>query len=56
MINHTLEIEAKTLERMGEMISHLLEKIEKLEQQREQAVTLIKDGRFVEALQELEDK
>ena len=55
MINHTLEIETKTLERMGEMISHLLEKIEQLEQQREQAVTLIKDGRFVEALQELEN-
>ena len=65
-----LETEAKSLERMGEMISHLsedytkisskylqlLEKIEQLEQQREQAVTLIKDGRFVEALQELNNE
>lgn len=50
-----LETEAKTLERMGEMISHLLEKIEKLEQQREKVIALIKDGRFVEALQLLEE-
>ena len=49
-----LEIEAKALERMGEMISHLLEKIEKLEQQREKVIALIKNGRFVEALRELE--
>ena len=34
----------------------LIKKIEQLEQQREQAVTLIKDGRFVEALQLLEGK
>ena len=70
MINPTLEIEAKALERMGEMISYLsedytkisskylqlLEKIEKLEQQREKVIALIKDGRFVEALQELENE
>ena len=56
MINYTFEIEAKTLEKMGEMISHLLEKIEKLEQQREKVIALIKDGRFVEALQELENE
>lgn len=55
VINHTLEIEAKTLERMGEMISHLLEKIEQLEQQREKVIALIKDGRFVEALKEFEN-
>ena len=68
MINYTLEIEAKTLEKMGEMISHLSEdytkisakhlqllgKIEQLEKQREKVIALIKDGRFVEALQELE--
>lgn len=70
MINHTLEIEAKALERMGEMISHLsedytkisskylqlLEKVEQLENQKQKVIALIKDGRFVEALQELEDK
>lgn len=70
MINYRLTIESKTLERMGEMISHLSEdyakinskylqllgKIEQLEQQREKVIALIKDGRFVEALQELEDK
>jgi hypothetical protein len=33
----------------------LLKKIEQLEQQREQAVTLIKDGRFIEALRVLEN-
>ena len=63
-----LKEEAKTLERMGEMISNisedytkisskylqLLEKIEKLEKQKQKVITLIKDGRFVEALQELE--
>ena len=32
----------------------LIKKIEQLEKQREQAVALIKDGRFVEALQLLE--
>lgn len=30
MINYTLEIEAKTLERMGEMISHLSEDYTKI--------------------------
>lgn len=69
MTNYTLEIEAKTLERMGEMISHLsedygkvsakylqlIEKIEQWEQQKQKVIALIKDGRFVEALQELED-
>ena len=51
-----LEIEVKSLERMGEMISHLLEKIEQLEKQKQKVIALIKDGRFVEALQELEGK
>lgn len=32
------------------------EKIERLEQQREQAITLIKDGRFIEALRVLENE
>lgn len=32
----------------------LIKKIEQLEQQREKVIALIKDGRFVEALQELE--
>jgi predicted nucleic acid-binding Zn-ribbon protein len=32
-----------------------VKKIEQLEQQREQAVTLIKDGRFIEALRVLEN-
>ena len=31
-------------------------KVEQLEQQREKVIALIKDGRFVEALQELENK
>ena len=70
MINYTLEIEARTLERMGEMISHLSEdytkisakylqllgKIEQLEHQKQKVIALIKDGRFVEALQELENE
>jgi prephenate dehydrogenase len=34
----------------------LIQKIEQLEKQREQAIKLIKDGRFVEALQELENE
>lgn len=33
----------------------LIKKIEQLEQQREKVIALIKDGRFVEALQELEN-
>jgi len=32
------------------------EKIEQLEKQREKVIALIKDGRFVDALQELEGK
>lgn len=70
MEKYTPETEYKTLERMGEMISHLsedytkisakyiqlLEKSEQLEQQREKVIALIKDGRFVEALKVLEDK
>ena len=35
--------------------NELIKKIEKFEQQREKAIALIKDGRFVEALQELDD-
>lgn len=70
MEKYTPETEYKTLERMGEMISHLSEdytkisakylqllgKIEQLEKQREKVIALIKDGRFVEALQELENE
>ena len=70
MTNYTLETEAKTLERMGEMISYLSEdytkisakyiqllgKIERLQKQKQKVIALIKDGRFVEALQELEGK
>jgi len=34
----------------------VLKKIEQLKQQKQKVITLIKDGRFIEALQELEDK
>ena len=34
----------------------LIKKIKQLEKQREKVIALIKDGRFVEALQELEGK
>ena len=34
----------------------LIKKIEKLEQQKRKVIALIKDGRFVEALQEFENE
>lgn len=56
-----LETEARTLERMkiSELVKRyvvLSYKVEQLEKQREKVIALIKDGRFIEALQELENE
>ena len=42
-----------SIDRYAKEINRVNEQIERLQEQRKQAIALIKDGRFVEALQEL---
>ena len=43
------------IEDLQHEVSELLKKIEQFEKQTQKVIALIKDGRFVEALQELEN-
>ena len=52
--SNTIIVSPKYIEEKEHQIADLSKKVERLQEQKQKVIALIKDGRFVEALQELE--